>query len=241
MKSKWSLKTLLGSVNKDVETRLGIARHGIEHPTDKGDASEGIWLELLNVYLPKRYEARRAHVVDSRDEFSEQIDIVVHDRQYSPFVWSFGGVDVVPAESVYAVLEAKQVLNANNVEYAQGKVASVRRLHRTSLTIPTANGLVGPKPLHHILGGIVSLDSEWSPAMGQPLLDKLSTKDDGRIIDIGCVVSAGIFERTFDDTLVLSLGEHAGARFLLTLVAKLQEIATVPMMDVRAYAAWLGK
>jgi hypothetical protein len=43
---------------------------------------------------------------------------------------------IVPAEGVYAAFEAKQTINANLVGYAQSKVASVRRLHRTSLPIP---------------------------------------------------------------------------------------------------------
>lgn len=50
----------------------------------KGDASESVWRELLQAYLPKRYQAETAHVVDSKGAFSDQIDVVVFDRQYSP-------------------------------------------------------------------------------------------------------------------------------------------------------------
>jgi hypothetical protein len=81
-----TLAKLLQGVDADIATRLARVRELIEHPTEKGDASEGVWLELLQNYLPKRYEARRAHVVDSLGEFSDQIDIVIHDRQYSPFI-----------------------------------------------------------------------------------------------------------------------------------------------------------
>jgi hypothetical protein len=59
-----------------------------------------------------RYQAEKAHVVDSTGAFSEQIDVVVFDRQYSPFIFKFEGQIIIPAESVYALFEAKQGINA---------------------------------------------------------------------------------------------------------------------------------
>ena len=103
------------------------------HPGTKGDASENAWLDLLSTYLPQRYQAAKAHVVDSRGTFSDQIDVVVYDRQYSPFIFRYEAQTIIPAESVYAVFEAKQTLNAEHVRYARAKVATVRQLHRTSL------------------------------------------------------------------------------------------------------------
>jgi hypothetical protein len=67
----------------------------------------------------------------------------------------------VPAESVYAVFEAKQSINLNEVRYAQSKVASVRRLYRTSLPIPYAGGTYAPKAPSEILGGILTFESDW--------------------------------------------------------------------------------
>ena len=142
-------------------------------PTTKGDASEKVWLELLQTYLPQRYQAANAHVVDSKGIFSDQIDVVIFDRQYSPFIFHYQDQTIIPAESVYAVFEAKQSINAEHVEYAQKKVASVRRLHRTSLPIPYAKGTYPPKPLIPILGGILTFESDWSPAFGQALSDAL--------------------------------------------------------------------
>src|SRR3546814_16494802 len=91
--------------------------------------------------------------------FSQQIDVIIHDRQYSPFVFTFKGTDVVPAESVYAVFEAKQELTADYIRYAGEKAASVRRLHRTSLSAETIDGPSRAKPPHHILAGIIPLSA----------------------------------------------------------------------------------
>lgn len=144
--------------------------------------------------MPKRYQVAKAHVVDSLGDFSEQIDVLVFDRQYSPFIFTFEGQTIVPAESVYAVFEAKQTINASLVSYAQKKVASVRKLHRTSLPIPFANGTYPAKPPIPILGGILSLESEWSPPMGEPFAKGLAADGDLGRLDIGCIGSHGHFE-----------------------------------------------
>src|ERR1700680_3336506 len=141
----WSLPRILAGLHDDIEQRLATARKTFGHPGAKGDASEGVWLQLFQTYLPQRYQAASAHVVDSNGAFSDQIDVVLFDRQYSPFIFRFQGQTIVPAESVYAVFEAKQTINSDQVEYAQKKVASIRRLHRTTLPIPHAGGTYDPK------------------------------------------------------------------------------------------------
>src|ERR1039458_7428354 len=133
--STWSLSRILSKLHDDVEHRLSTVRETFKPSGTKGDASEHVWLDLLRTYLPERYRAESAHIVDSDDVFSEQIDVVVFDRQYSPLIFNYEGQMIIPAESIYAVFEAKQSLNAAHVEYAQKKVASVRRLRRTSLPI----------------------------------------------------------------------------------------------------------
>jgi hypothetical protein len=101
--SNWSLTQLLAGLHDDIEPRLSIARKSFAHPSTKGDASEAVWLDLLQTYLPQRYQVATAHVVDSKAFFSDQIDVVIFDRQYSPFVFTYEGQKIIPAESVYAV------------------------------------------------------------------------------------------------------------------------------------------
>ena len=181
-------------------------------------------------------------MVDSRDVFSQQIDVVVFDRQYSPFIFQYEGQTVIPAESVYAAFEAKQTVNADLVSYAQEKVASVRRLHRTSLPIPHAGGTFAAKPLIPIYGGLLTFESEWSPGLGQPLLDALAGGDaDGRL-ELGCIAAHGYFaldKKT--GAYELSSGGKPATAFLFKLISELQFSGTVPMIDVQAYAQWLAK
>jgi hypothetical protein len=236
--SAWSLAQLLAGLHNDVEQRLSTARKSFGHAPSKGDASESVWLDLLQTYLPRRYEIASAHVVDSRGNFSDQIDVVIFDRQYSPFIFTFQGQKIIPAESVYGVFEAKQTLNADLVRYAREKCSSVRKLHRTSLPIPHAGGIYEAKIPMPILAGVLTFESDWSPPLGDPLQKTLSSGDAISRLDIGCVAAHGMFYRA-DDKFVFAAEKKPATAFLLELIARLQELATVPMIDVRAYAKWL--
>lgn len=240
--SQWSLSQLLSSLHEDIEQRLTIARKSFAHPGTKGDASESVWLDMLNTYLPKRYQAAKAHVVDSLGNFSQQIDVVIFDRQYSPFIFTYESETIIPAESVYAVFEAKQTATNSLVAYAQQKVASVRKLHRTSLPIPHAGGTYPAKPLIPILGGLLTLESDWSPALGHPF-DRALLADlgDGHL-NIGCVAAHGHFFFDQNSSSYNFINETKPATaFLFKLIAQLQFSGTVPMIDVEAYGQWLTK
>ena len=240
--SGWSLSQLLAGLHNDIQNRLEIARKTFGHPSTKGDASEAVWLDLLQSYLPQRYRAATAHIVDCEGKFSDQIDVVVFDRQYSPFIFNYEGQTIVPAESVYAAFEAKQSINAGQVEYAQKKVASVRRLHRTSLPIPHAGGVFPPKPLIPILGGILTFDSDWRPPFGKALQTALNGGTEEERLDLGCVAAHGHFHYAADTQRYCFIrGGRPATAFLFNLISRLQFSGTVPMIDVQAYARWLAK
>lgn len=238
----WSLPELLKGLHDDILAKLSTARSAVGHPTDKGDATEGVWLKLLSKYLPERYEALKAHVVDSQGLFSEQMDVVIVDRQYTPFIFNFQGTKVVPSESVYAVFESKQELTRDNILYAQKKIASVRSLHRTSLPIPHAGGIYDAKPPIKIIGGFLAFVSSYSPAFGPAAENALDeNRDEGRL-EIGCIADAGVFR--FNESAgfyEFRESNKAATMFLLELIAQLQMSGTVPMIDVRAYAEWLDR
>lgn len=240
--SQWSLPLLLSSLHDDIEQRLSIVRKSFGHPGTKGDASENVWIEMFEKYLPKRYQAAKAHVVDSQGAFSQQIDVVIFDRQYTPFIFNYEGEMIIPAESVYAVFEAKQTASANVVTYAQEKVASVRRLHRTSLPIPHAGGIHQPKSLIPILGGLLSFESEWKPALGPSFDRALTTNLEEGKLDVGCVAAHGHFN--FDaasNGYNFIEGNKPATAFLFNLISKLQFSGTVPMINIEAYGQWLAQ
>ncbi|SRR6266566_3170520 len=156
--TEWSLTQLLSGLHERIEQELARARASFGHAGTKGDASQDVWLELLQQYLPERYRAASAHIVDSKGQFSHQIDVVIYDRQYSPLIFKMGDQIILPAECIYAAFEAKQAINLEQVRYATEKVASVRKLHRSSLPIPSAGGLLRAREPNHILGGLLCFE-----------------------------------------------------------------------------------
>lgn len=237
--TSWSLETLLADLHSSVTEQLARARRTMGHPVAKGDVAESVWAQLLAGYLPQRYKVAKAFVCDSEGQFSDQLDVVVYDRQYSPLIFEMDNQVIIPAESVYAVFEAKQEIDAAQVSYAAKKIASVRALKRTSLPVPHIGGSSPPKPLQPIIGGLLTFESGWSPPLGASLAKALAEADDNSRLDIGCIAAHGWF--ACDDAgchVINDQGKPATA-FLLELIARLQGVATVPMIDIRAYAKWL--
>src|SRR3989304_6660458 len=195
-----NLKTIFLNLQKQMIHKLSSGREIIFHPASKGDASELNWIEWLRNYLPKRYEVDKAFVIDSNNRFSQQLDLVIYDRQYSPFVFNQDGAIYIPAESVYAVFEVKQEINKENMTYAGDKIRSVRILNRTSAPIVHAGGKIqDPKPPFKIIGGILTLASGWKDTFGDGFHNCIKSYDENSQVDIGCILETASFIVDYQD------------------------------------------
>lgn len=212
----------------------------IHHGGEMGAAFEKGWRDMLATYLPKRYCVASAFVIDSQGQQSQQLDLVIHDRQYSPFLFNQHDRLYIPAESVYAVFEVKQRLERATVRDAGKKAASVRNLHRTSAPVPTAAGIEKPRPPIPILAGLLCFESRWSPPFGSPLIESLGELGASERLDLVCALTHGSFEAQYPESappqLDLSAPDTALIFFFLRLLERLQKVATVPAMDIREYA-----
>lgn len=233
-------------LHRTVDQQLETARGLIRHTTAKGDMAESAWIKVLCDWLPTRYTVGSGFVVDSNDSSSLQIDILIYDRHFTPLVFPAGSDHVVvPAESVYAVLEAKQELSATNIAEAADKVESVRQLARHPGPLHTQKGLEEAKPIHRILGGIVAFDSDWAPPIGEVLSTNLKKQRAFRTLDFACAARHGTArleaEPNGDEEpqYEISIGKTAVTRFLFQLIAGLQTLGSVPPVDYPRYAAYL--
>jgi hypothetical protein len=236
------LQILYISLQEQLDTNLRIDQKTLIHPVSKGDSTEADWLKALKDHLPHRYQLDKAFIIDSNGKKSEQIDVVIYDRQYTPVLYNKNEQRLIPAESVYAVFEIKPVLNSPNILYAGKKVASVRKLHRTSAQIVYAGGKYEPRVPFSIIGGILTYKSAWKPELGKTFVNTLQKLDNNSRIDLGCVVTAGTFETKYDSgkvEVIKSKPETSLASFLFLLLAKLQSLATVPAIDYQAYRKWI--
>jgi hypothetical protein len=195
---------------------------------------------MLGRHLPSRYRVGGGFVIDAAGRSSQQTDVILYDRQYTPLLFNHGGQLYVPAESVYAVFEVKQRLGPQEIGDAGVKAASVRRLARTSAQIHDARGLVEePKDPFRILAGILCTSRSWRRPLRSTLPQALRSLGAEEQLDIGCVAEDAGFEIDWDDArrpkVEISSPDATLVFLFLRLLKKLQSIGTVRAIDLDAY------
>ncbi|MDT2815255.1 DUF6602 domain-containing protein [Vagococcus carniphilus] len=210
----------------------------VTHSGTKGEATEDSWLDFFKTYLPKRYKSDKAIVIDHEGNTSDQIDIVVYDRQYCPMVFEHNSAKYIPAESVYAVFEVKQVLNSSHLTYASNKAKSVRNLKRTSADIYHAGGVQKGNPPKSIIAGILTTRCDWKDGMNSTSLYSNLKKNEESVIEIGCSLDAGTF--TFENSkFQSSTKDESLIYFFIQFHEMLRKKGTVTALDILAYASAL--
>jgi hypothetical protein len=236
-KGSIDLRRLLLHHQEMLLANLG-ARELFDHPTAKGDIGEGAWRDLLEKFLPRRYQVSKAFVLDAHGATSEQIDVVIHDRHFCPILFEQDDQRYIPAESVFAVFEVRPALDRGVIEYAAKKARSVRRLHRTSREMVDRGEVQPPREPFNIIAGVLTVRSDWSPPFGDSLIDALSVADpDGRL-QLGCAPADGAFEAVYEaGRPQLEVSEDGGALlfFLMRLFHHLQMIGSPMAIDLREY------
>lgn len=215
-----------------------------EHPTICGAATEREWIDLFSLYLPQRYSATPAFVVNADGHRSRQIDITVYDKLYSPPIFPHESGVHVPAESVYAIFEVKTMLTLNLLTDAGEKAASVRALRRTSTPVVSAGAPRPPIRPNHILAGVLALGSHWPTRFQKRLSAGILAMPPAQRLDIGCILRQGAFEYV----------PHPGRRsevhfstkteslifFFFRLLDRLRSLGTAPALDLMQYGRSLS-
>ena len=186
-------------MQSQMSAQLSTNRDNIIHSTSKGDALENAWIEWLRKFLPKRYSVDKAIVIDYEGAISQQMDIVVYDDWFTPFIFTQNGFHYIPAEGVYAVFEVKPDISKfsdrkkHNIAYAGEKIKSVRVLKREAASFINGGVKNSPKPLTKILGGILTSTKTGERNNNDTLNKYFEEQTDLKGIDIGCVADYGSF------------------------------------------------
>jgi hypothetical protein len=255
------LKELYICLQEQMFVSLKLDREFIGHSSSKGDATEQRWIDFLRAYLPDRYKVDKAIVIDSTGNVSEQMDVVIYDAIYTPFIFKQDGFMYIPAESVYAVFEVKQDVKGY-IDYAAQKVESVRMLKRTSIGMVNAGKLTNPRLLTKIIGGILTTTSSYRNHNTVKM--QLKKLKGYQTLDMGCLCDAGSFYVDYEEEITekiintksieenrkyieqvyesrkvreikFSEKEVSLFTFFLQLVSYLKSIGTVPAIDINAY------
>ena len=263
--SKIDLQLLFNGLQNQMISQLSTNRQFITHPGSKGDALENAWIEWLRNYLPNRYSVDKAIVIDSEGNTSHQIDLVIYDNWFTPFIFSQNGFHYIPAEGVYAVFEVKPDINGSVVgksyiQYACEKIESVRGLVRTSTSMVNSGKYTLARPLTKIIGGILTSTNTFTHKENMTIEKHIKENSGFKGIDIGCIADYGSFyidyigkekeelteftERYNDyyqnrvfNKIIFSEKNNSLVSFFLQLTRYLQQaIGTVPAIDLNAYS-----
>lgn len=270
MSKKINLKGLFGGLQKQMLSQLNTNREFITHPGSKGDSLENAWIEWLKKYLPNRYSVDTAIIIDHKGNTSHQIDIVIYDNWYTPFIFSQNGFHYIPAEGVYAVFEVKPDIKGNvstqtYIEYSASKIESVRKLERTSTNMINSGIKHNPRPLTKIVGGILCSTNTFTHENNETIEKHIKNQEGFKSIDFGCIADYGSFvidyvgeenmseidfnkryceyyiNRKFK-SLEFSEPENSLVTFFMQLTRYLQQaIGTVPAIDLQMYLNEIGE
>lgn len=234
----WLRDAFVG-VQEELALKIRRAAQSIGHAGTQGSVNEDHWIEVFRAYLPDRYKVETGFVIDSAGGRSDQIDIIIFDRHFTPTLLDQQRHRYIPAEAVYAVFESKPHFDKNYLEYAGQKAASVRKLLRTSVPIAHAGGVFPAKPLFPLVAGLVAPRSSWADGLGATFQKNLPEPTDEHL-DCGCALDDGAFD-TFEGSLYIHPSDGALIRFLFRLLSKLQSLGSVPAIDWTAYATVVSR
>lgn len=116
----------------------------------------------------------------------------------------------------------------------------MRRLRRTSTTIVERGERRKPRERFHILGGLLTYESGWSPPLGESLRTALhETRDEETRLDLGCVIKDGAFEVAYPDgeDIQLDTSDADGALLYWEMAPfrRLQGIGSPMAIDMKEY------
>lgn len=263
MNKKIDIKSMFNGLQNQMIATLNTNRDFITHSGSKGDALENAWIEWLQKYLPNRYSVDKAIVIDHQGNTSHQIDIVIYDNWFTPFIFTQNGFHYIPAEGVYAVFEVKPDIGDSsdgkpNIEYAAEKIESVRKLVRTSTDMINSGRKFPPRPLTKIIGGILCSSNSFTHQNNNTILKHIQNQKGLKSIDFGCIADYGSFyvdydpseeinengqekyleyysKRTFKE-IKFSRKENSLITFFMQLTRYLQQaIGTVPAINLQSY------
>ena len=120
----------LYSQQKKLIESITEARELIPHPSEKGIEIEEKIREALAWVLPEKIGVSHGFVIDSNDEISKQMDIVLYDKMNTPKIYIGDHVQIFPVESTYACGEVKTKLDSCELEDVFKKCLSYKNLHR---------------------------------------------------------------------------------------------------------------
>lgn len=84
------------------------------HYPTAGSYRENVWKSLFEMIVPKKYCIEQGvFIIDSYGNKSKEVDLVIFDEMYTPYIFNYGEIKFIPIEAVAAVVQCK----SHSVDY----------------------------------------------------------------------------------------------------------------------------
>jgi len=121
--TKWS-----DSLHGFFSSAGGIVKSITNHNLLLGDAREKFIRDVLSNFLPNTVHVGTGIVIDSENNYSNQIDVIIYRHDF-PIFRTLGDSDVYLIEGVIATIEVKSTLNAESMSDALENCESINKLN----------------------------------------------------------------------------------------------------------------
>lgn len=92
------------------------ARKLTKHSYQQGYFYEELLRLFLQKFFPPSIGVARGFIVDSDDNISNELDIIIFDKNKTPVFYSAGDLRIIPIETVYAVIEVKTKITSSIIK-----------------------------------------------------------------------------------------------------------------------------
>jgi hypothetical protein len=198
-------------------SEINTISEAVRHAGEKGRNNEQVLQRFLCNHLPQRFTVSTGKVVSSDGRMSRQIDLIIHDRLWTPALVNAEAWNLVPVESVRAVICVKTTLDKPELKDSMEVIQSVRELPRQPALVEPSAKLLRPRGL------IFSFRSSWSSseALDEAFKTLLEGFDDSFRPNAACALDQAFVVRRPFTCATLLFAQHPLLHFFLFLVKTL--------------------
>jgi hypothetical protein len=153
------LEKVFRAINRKMLIDFEEISAAIKHRGAKGRVREQeIVTEYLSKYIPGNIGLANGEIISADGQVSSETDIILFERNTTPYLLTKESYQVLPIECVYGVIEVKSRLDQTQLEDAYSKINRVKRMPKLALELHQ-----GP-----IVRTTTIYDREWSffPTLG---------------------------------------------------------------------------
>ena len=125
MKEKKILKNIFDNLENSLYSDMSIR---IEHDLEDGKYREYLVKKVFDKIIPSKYSITNGFIIDSDNNISKEMDIIIYDKNYVPPFFD-ETYTVVPIEAVIAVIQVKTTLDSGTIADSIENLNSIDKLN----------------------------------------------------------------------------------------------------------------